>query len=127
MAEFNKSSILALAALLAATGLTAVTPAQAEECNVATSPSAWGTAMSGTFEIPAGESCSYGIRMNGIVNSSRISRPAQHGSARMLDVSTFEYQSRDGYTGPDSFAIEANGRSPSASGTSIITLHVVVR
>jgi hypothetical protein len=127
MAKFNTSRSLAVVAVLAASGLMTVTSAQAEACNVATRTSAWGTAMSGTFEISAGESCFYGIRMGGTVNSSKIAKPAQHGSVRMIDLSTFEYKSRDGYVGPDSFAIEADGHSPSSSGTSIITVHVVVK
>jgi hypothetical protein len=128
MACFNKSSLLLSAALLASTGLIlATSSARAAECNVAASPSSWGSSMSGTFQLAAGESCIYGIRIAGTFNSSRIARPAQHGNVRMIDISTFEYKSRDGYAGPDSFAIEANGTSPTSSGTSVVTLNVVVK
>jgi hypothetical protein len=123
MASFSKSSLLVSAALVAML----VTSARAAECNVAASPSSWGTSMSGTFEVADGDSCSYGIRIAGTFNSSRIARPAQHGSVRMIDVSTFEYRSHDRYAGPDSFAIEANGTGPTSSGTSLVTLNVVVK
>jgi hypothetical protein len=46
---------------------------------------------------------------------------------KRLNISTFEYTARAGYKGSDSFAIQAAGKGPTSSGTSIVTMNITVQ
>jgi hypothetical protein len=62
----------------------------------------------------------------GVVRNSRITVRPKNGTARMLDATSFEYKAKRGYTGPDTFAIEATGSSQFGSGKSVVTMNVAV-
>jgi hypothetical protein len=51
----------------------------------------------------------------------------EHGRLLQLNESTFEYTANAGYTGTDTFSVQATGKGPKASGTSIITMIATVR
>lgn len=46
---------------------------------------------------------------------------------KKLNISTFQYTAKAGYKGPDSFAVTATGKGPTASGTSVITMNATVQ
>lgn len=104
-----------------------VSLAHAVDCQGAGNPSVWGSNMSGSFPIQAGTSCTYGFRIEGQVQNSKILQPARHGRVKMLNQSTFEYTAPKNYRGPDSFKIQATGRGPNSAGTSILTLNADVQ
>ena len=120
-----RSRILGL--IIAASSLAVASTAEAADCVGSAAPSAWGQNMSGTFEIASGESCTYGFRFDGTATSSKILRKPQRGTARMIDLTTMEYKSKAGFKGSDSFVIQATGRGMTSSGTSNITMNVIVR
>lgn len=103
------------------------TPALADECIVAGSATTFGADMNGTFEVDAGEACHYAFRLSGAVESSKVLTPAQNGSVRMLDLSSFEYRANPGFRGRDSFAIEATGESQRGRGRSVLNMTVLVK
>ena len=105
----------------------AFAPAEAAECFVSGTYSAWGADTTLTVAINAGQSCTHGFRIRGVVYSSRIASPPRHGSAKLLNISTMEYRAAAGYSGSDSFVIEARGSAPGSSGTSNITIDVVIQ
>lgn len=65
-----------------------VSLAHAVDCQGAGNPSVWGSNMSGSFPIQAGTSCTYGFRIEGQVERSRILQAARHGRVKMLNQST---------------------------------------
>jgi hypothetical protein len=65
--------------------------------------------------------------MAGTVSGSDISQKPAHGKLKKLDVSTFQYTAKARYKGIDTFAIKAAGQGPTASGTSVITVHATIK
>jgi hypothetical protein len=55
-----------------------------------------------------------------------LQKPA-YGVLTQLNESTFEYTANAGYQGTDTFSVQATGRGPTATGTSVITLVATVR
>lgn len=113
--------------IFAASILGATSTVQAADCVGSASPSTWGQSMSATFEVASGASCTYGFRFDGTASNSKILKRPQHGTARMLDMTTMEYKSKAGYKGSDNFVIQATGRGMLSSGTSNITMNVIVK
>jgi hypothetical protein len=103
-------------------------PAQAaSECPVAGILSTWGINSAGVFNVASGDACLFPLRLEGVIAHSSILLPPEHGTLRQLNDSTFEYTSSAGYIGPDTFAVQATGKGPTATGTSVITLTATVR
>jgi hypothetical protein len=65
--------------------------------------------------------------MHGTVSSSDISQKPVHGKLKKLNLTTYEYKAKAGYKGSDTFAIKATGQGATASGTSVITVHAMIK
>jgi hypothetical protein len=65
--------------------------------------------------------------MHGTVSSSEVSQKPAHGKLKRLNMSTYEYTAKAKYKGSDTFAIKATGQGPTASGTSVITVHATIK
>jgi hypothetical protein len=65
--------------------------------------------------------------MEGDVKSSSISQRPAHGMLKRLNISTYEYTAKAGYKGSDSFAVQATGKGPTSSGTSVITMNATIQ
>jgi hypothetical protein len=59
--------------------------------------------------------------------NSEISQKPARGKLKMLNISTFEYTAKARFKGSDTFAIKATGQGPTASGTSVITVHATIK
>jgi Bacterial Ig domain len=122
------SKSFALAIVLAATSLVAVSSAQtASECPVAGILSTWGINSTGVFNVASGGACLFPLRIEGVIAGSSIVQNPDHGILRQLNESTFEYAANPGYIGPDTFSVQVTGKGPTASGTSVITLIATVQ
>ncbi|MGJ5132959.1 Ig-like domain-containing protein [Bradyrhizobium oligotrophicum] len=122
-------STAVLLALVAAAPISAsLSPARAaSECPASGSLSDWGINSTGYFNVASGGSCLFPIRIAGVMKSSSISQKPAHGTLKKLNISTFQYTAKAGYKGPDSFAVTATGKGPTASGTSVITMNATVQ
>ncbi|MBR1278803.1 hypothetical protein JQ624_29460 [Bradyrhizobium sp. AUGA SZCCT0283] len=89
--------------------------------------SGWGINSMGYFNVASGGSCLFPIRIAGVMKSSSISQKPAHGTLKKLNVSTYQYTAKAGYKGTDTFAVQATGKSPMASGTSVITMNATVQ
>ena len=58
--------------------------------------------------------------------SDIVQKPA-HGKLKKLNMTTYEYKAKAKYKGSDSFAVKATGQGPTASGTSVITVHATIK
>jgi hypothetical protein len=122
------SKAIALAIVLASQGLGAVSSAQAaSECPVAGILSTWGINSTGVFNVASGGACLFPLRIEGAIASSSIVQKPEHGTLLQLNESTFEYTANAGYMGTDTFSVQATGKGPTASGTSIITMVATIR
>jgi hypothetical protein len=99
----------------------------ASECSVSATLADWGENWTGYIDLTSGKTCQFPIKMRGTVSDSGISQRPAHGKLKRLDVSTFEYKAKAKYKGSDTFAIKATGQGPTASGTSVITVHATIR
>jgi len=112
----------------AALGLVAAAaPALAQnapQCVVSGSaPAGWGFNSIGYIEIASGGSCLFSVNITGEILSSSVSQNPAHGTLQQLNVSSFVYTSQAGYRGSDTFSVQAAGKSPTSSGTSVITIN----
>ena len=114
---------LALIAFLVAT------PARTQtQCPVIGSASTWGFPGVGYFDVSPGGACLFALNIQGEILNAAVSRPPSNGRLNMVSVSTYTYTPNPGFTGSDSFAIEATGKSIGGPvGTSIITMNATVR
>jgi len=115
-----------------ALGLVAVaTPALAQnapQCVVSGSPPAgWGFNSIGYIMIASGGSCLFAINISGEVLSSRVSQRPAHGKLQRLNRSSYVYTSQAGYRGSDAFSVQATGKSPTSSGTSVVTVNATLQ
>jgi len=46
---------------------------------------------------------------------------------KKLNATTYEYKAKARYKGSDTFAVKATGQGPTASGTSVITVHATIK
>lgn len=115
-----------LGLMVAAAGLAVASTADAADCVGSGSRAAWGQAMNATFEVGSA-GCTYGFTFEGTASSSKILTAPKHGTARMINVTTVEYKPKAGYSGSDSFVIQATGRGMTSTGTSNITLNAIVK
>ena len=115
-----------------ALGLVAVaTPALAQnapQCVVSGSPPAgWGFNSTGYIMIASGGSCLFSINISGEILSSRVSQRPAHGKLQRLNRSSYVYTSQAGYRGSDAFSVQAAGKSPTSSGTSVVTVNATLQ
>jgi hypothetical protein len=122
------SKVAALALIAGAPNLMSVSLARAaSDCSMLVTLSDWGENSTGYLDLTSGESCLFPIRMRGTVSDSDISQRPVHGKLKRLNMSTFEYKAKARYKGSDTFAIKATGQGPTASGTSVITVHATIK
>jgi hypothetical protein len=118
------SKVAALALIIGAPSLMSVSLARAaSDCSMSVTLADWGENSTGDIDVASGGSCLFPIRMRGTVNSSDISQKPVHGKLKRLNISTYEYTAKAKYKGSDTFAIKAREEGPTASGTSVITVH----
>jgi hypothetical protein len=115
-----------------ALGLVAVaTPALAQnapQCVVSGSPPAgWGFNSTGYMMIASGGSCLFSINISAEILSSRVSQRPAHGKLQRLNRSSYVYTSQAGYRGSDAFSVQATGKSPTSSGTSVVTVNATLQ
>jgi hypothetical protein len=100
----------------------------APQCVVSGSPPAgWGFNSTGYIMIASGGSCMFSVNVTGEILSSNVSQNPEHGSLQQLDTSSFLYASQVGYTGGDTFSVQATGTSQMGSGTSVITINATLQ
>lgn len=98
------------------------------QCVVSGSPPAgWGVNSIGYIEIASGGSCLFVVNIAGEVFSSSVAQRPAHGRLEKLNVSSFVYSSEPGYRGSDTFSVQANGQSPTGSGTSVVTINATLQ
>ena len=114
-----------------ALGVAVATPALAQnaaQCVVSGSPPAgWGFNSIGYIQIASGGSCLLTVNIAGEILSSSVSQNLAHGTLQQLDVSSFVYTSEAGYRGSDTFSVQATGKSPTSSGTSVVTINATLQ
>jgi hypothetical protein len=81
----------------------------------------------GYIQIASGSSCLFTVNITGEIVSSSVSQSPAHGTLQQRDLSSFVYTSQAGYTGSDTFAVQANGNSQSGSGVSVITINATLQ
>ena len=122
------SKAIALAIVLTVPSLASVSWSQtASECPVAGILSTWGINSTGVFNVVSGGACLFPLRIEGAIASSSIMQKPEHGTLLQLNESTFEYTANAGYIGTDTFSVQATGKGPTASGTSVITMTATVQ
>ena len=122
------SKFAALALIVGAPSLMSVSLARAaSDCPTSVTVSDWGENSTGYIDLTSGGSCRFPLRMGGTVSASGILQKPAHGKLKRLNPSTFEYTAKARYKGSDTFAIKATGQGPTASGTSVITVHATIK
>ena len=121
------SKVAALALIAGATSLMSVSLARAaSDCSMSVTLADWGENSTGDISVASGGSCLFPIRMRGTASSDILQKPA-HGKLKKLNITTYEYKAKARYKGSDTFAIKATGQGPTASGTSVITVHATIK
>ncbi|MGV7214785.1 hypothetical protein [Bradyrhizobium sp. UFLA05-112] len=122
------SKVAALTLIVDCLSLLSVSLAQAApECSVSGTLADWGENSTADIDLTSGGSCQFPIRMRGTVSGSDVAQKPSHGKLKRLTPSTFEYKAKAKYKGSDTFAIKATGQGPTASGTSVITVHATMK
>jgi hypothetical protein len=122
------SKVAALALIVGATSLMSVSLAlAASECPKFAELADWGENSIGDISVASGGSCLFSIRMRGTVSTSDILQKPVYGKLKKLNITTYEYKAKARYKGNDTFAIKATGQGPTASGTSVFTLHATIK
>jgi len=121
-----RRSLFAL--FVSAVNLLALSPAHAvSECPATGVLSDWGVNSTGYFGVASGGSCLFGLKMQGVATSSSISQRPAHGALKRLNVSSYVYTAKSGYTGKDIFAVSFTGKGPTGHGTSVITMNATIQ
>jgi Bacterial Ig domain len=109
----------------------AAAPALAQnvpQCVVSGSPAAgWGFNSVGYIMLASGGSCVFAINVSGEILSSSVSQNPQHGTLQQLNASSFVYTSQAGYSGGDTFSVQATGTGQTGSGTSVLTINATLQ
>ena len=118
--------------IIAALGLmVAAGPAfaqNASQCVVSGSPPAgWGFNSMGYIMLASGGGCLFTVNISGEILSSRVAQRPAHGRLQRLDRSSYVYTSQAGYRGSDTFSVQASGKSPTSSGTSVLTINATLQ
>ena len=128
MRIIRAGSILIMAALGWVVAASPAFAQNAPQCVVSGSPPAgWGFNSIGYIEIASGGSCMFSISTAGEILSSSVSQGPAHGTLRQVDMSSFVYTSEAGYRGRDTFSVQATGKSPTSSGTSVVTINATLQ
>jgi hypothetical protein len=100
----------------------------APQCVVSGSPPAgWGFNSIGYIMIASGGSCVFSVNVVGEILSSSVAQNPEHGTLQQLDASSFVYTSLAGYSGGDTFSVQATGAGQTGSGTSVITINATLQ
>jgi hypothetical protein len=122
------SMVVALALIVGATGSRFVSPAlAASDCPKLVELADFGENSTGDISVGSGQRCLFPITIRGTVSSSDIFQKPSHGKLKKLNMTTYEYRAKARYKGSDTFAIKATGQGPTASGTSVITVHATIK
>jgi hypothetical protein len=116
-----------LASAVAIPSLALSSSAKADACQIIGSFAPFGQNMSGEFDVRSGGSCTSQLSMPGTMQNTKIVTRAQHGTVRMVDLTTFEYKAKPGYTGSDNFTLAATGVGTFGTGTSTLKMKVNVK
>ncbi|HWC18613.1 MAG TPA: hypothetical protein VG498_16505 [Terriglobales bacterium] len=120
--------LTALALIIAAPSLLSVTFAwAASDCSTSRTLADWGENPTDYIDLKSGGSCLFHIRIRGTVTASKISEKPAHGKLKRHGISSFEYTAKTNFKGSDGFVIKATGQGPTASGTSVITVHATIK
>ena len=106
------------------------TPALAQnapQCPVSGTPSDWGINSVGYIQINSGGSCLFSLNVRGEILSSSVSQRPAHGRLQRINRASYVYRSNAGYRGSDAFSVQATGKGPYGSGTSIITVNATLQ
>jgi hypothetical protein len=89
----------------------------------------FGSNTSTTMDADSGKPCPIAAASGGTayMQSVTVAARPRNGSVSIGAGYVVTYQSRPGYTGPDSFAYAVRGSAPSGTGTSIVRVNVRVR
>jgi len=120
--KFVELNVLAGAIAIASLGWSV--SANAASCQIIGSFAPFGQDMNGEFNVRSGTSCTSALSMPGTMKNTKIVTPAQHGTVRMVNLTTFEYKAKPGFTGSDSFALAATGVGTLGTGTSTVSMKV---
>src|SRR5215813_5801878 len=122
------SVVAALALAVGVTGSMSASPAPAaSDCPKLAELADWGQNSTADISVASGGSCLFPITMRGTVSSSDILQKPANGKLKKLNMTTYEYKAKAKYKGSDTFAIKATGQGPTASGTSVITVHATIK
>jgi hypothetical protein len=121
------SRVAALTLVVGTPSLMSVSLARAaSDCSISVTLADWGENSTGYIDLKSGDSCLFPIRRPG-VSGSDISQKPVHGKLKKLNITSYEYTAKPRYKGSDTFAIKATGQEPTASGTSVITVHATIK
>src|SRR5882757_2947032 len=122
------SRIAALALIVGTSASMAASPAlAASDCPKLVELADWGENSTGDISVASGGSCLFPITMRGTESSSDILQKPVHGKLKKLNITTYECKAKARYKGSDSFAVKVTGQGPTASGTSVITVHATIK
>jgi hypothetical protein len=120
-------SVLIAGALVLVAAATPALAQNAPQCPVSGSPSDWGVNSVGYIQINSGGSCLFSLNVRGEILSSSVSQRPAHGRLQRIDRASYVYKSNAGYRGSDTFSVQATGKGPYSSGTSIITINATLQ
>jgi hypothetical protein len=120
-------SVLIAGALVLVAVATPALAQNAPQCPVSGSPSDWGVNSVGYIQINSGGSCLFSLNVRGEILSSSVSQRPAHGRLQRIDRASYVYKSNAGYRGSDTFSVQATGKGPYSSGTSIITINATLQ
>jgi hypothetical protein len=122
------AKLAASALIVGAAGSISTPPAlAAPDCPILVELADWGENPTGDISLASGQSCQFSVKMRGTVNSSDILQKPARGKLKKLNATSYQYKAKAGYKGSDTFSIKATGQGPTASGTSVITLHATIK
>jgi hypothetical protein len=122
------SIVATFALLVGATSTMSVSFAlAAPDCPKLVGLADWGENSTGDITVTSGGSCLFPIPIRGTVSGSDILQKPTHGKLKRLTPTTYEYKAKARYKGSDTFAIKATGQGPTASGTSVVTVHATIK
>lgn len=116
-----------LASAIAVSSLALSASARAASCQIIGNFAPFGQNMSGEFNVRSGSSCTSALSMPGTMKNTKIVTPAQHGTVRLISLTTFEYKANPGYAGSNSFVLAATGVGTLGTGTSALNMKVNVK
>jgi hypothetical protein len=121
-------SVLVAAALGLVVAASPALAQNAPQCVVSGSaPAGWGFNSIGYIQIASGSSCLFSVNITGEILSSSVSQNPAHGTLQQINRSTFLYASQAGYSGSDTFSVQATGNSQTSSGASVITINATLQ